>query len=291
MPGFCEPATLAEAAALGREHGWDGKFLSGGTAVVLMLQQRLIHPDVLISLRGLTDVPGWRQITVSGGHLVIGAGVSLSEVADSPAVRRIAPSLAVAASVVGNVRVRNAATLGGNVAEADYASDPPSVLVDLGAEIEVRDDTGTRVVAAADMFTDFFTTDLRAGEIVTAVRVPLPHPDTRSSYTKYRSRSAEDRPCVGVAASLRLGGGTVELLDVVVGAVAAVPQRWPEITAAALGRPLDRGLAGEIAAGYAEAVDPLDDVRGSAWYRREMVRVMVRRSLESLAGLPGGPDA
>jgi carbon-monoxide dehydrogenase medium subunit len=291
MTGFREPATLAEAAALGRRYEWDGKYLSGGTAVVLMLQQRLIHPEVLISLRGLTDVPGWRQITVDGRHLVLGAGVTLSEVADSPLVRHLAPSLAEAASVVGNVRVRNAATVGGNVAEADYASDPPAVLVDLGAEIEVRDEVGTRIVAAADMVTDFFTTDLRAGEIVTAVRVPLPHPGTRSSYTKYRSRSAEDRPCVGVAASLRLGGGTVEMLDVVVGAVAGTPQRWTEITAGAVGRTFDTRLAAEIAAGYADAVDPLDDVRGSAWYRREMVRVLVRRSLESLAGLPERSDA
>jgi carbon-monoxide dehydrogenase medium subunit len=291
MTGFREPATLAEAAALGRRYEWDGKYLSGGTAVVLMLQQRLIHPEVLISLRGLTDVPGWRQITVDGRHLVLGAGVTLSEVADSPLVRHLAPSLAEAASVVGNVRVRNAATVGGNVAEADYASDPPAVLVDLGAEIEVRDEVGTRLVAAADMVTDFFTTDLRAGEIVTAVRVPLPHPGTRSSYTKYRSRSAEDRPCVGVAASLRLGGGTVEMLGVVVGAVAGTPQRWTEITAGAVGRTFDSRLAAEIAAGYADAVDPLDDVRGSAWYRREMVRVLVRRSLESLAGLPERSDA
>jgi carbon-monoxide dehydrogenase medium subunit len=288
VPQFLEPETLAAAAALGREHEWDGKFVNGGTALVLMLQQRLVHPDVLISLRRLHDVPGWRRILLEDDHLVLGAGVTLSDVAASPVVRATTASLARAASLVGNVRVRNAATLGGNIAEADYASDPPAVLVDLNAEIEVRDGAATRMVPAEAMFTDFFTTALEPGEVVTAIRVPVPAPATRSSYTKYCSRSAEDRPCVGVAASLRLDGATVEMLDVVVGAVAGTPQRWREVTAVAVGRPFTTALVRDVADGYADMVDPLDDVRGSGWYRREMVRVMVRRTLEQLAATGGG---
>jgi carbon-monoxide dehydrogenase medium subunit len=251
--------------------------------VVLMLRQRLIAPQVLISLRRLSGVPGWDAITLADGGLRIGAGVTLTRLASSDLVRRTVPSLAEAARVVGNVRVRNAATIGGNVAEADYASDPPAVLVELGARIEVRGRTEVRTVPAAQMFTDFFTTDLRPGEIITGVRVPVPAPSTRMLYTKFRSRSAEDRPCVSVAASLRLGGGTVQALGVVVGAVEGTPQRWPEITATAVGRVPGRRLAEQIARAYADAVDPLDDVRGSSWYRREIVRVLVRRSIETLA--------
>jgi carbon-monoxide dehydrogenase medium subunit len=288
MVTFVEPHTLGEAAALAEAHEWDGKLICGGTAVVLMLQQGFIAPDVLISLRKLNDVPGWEEIALDDGWLHIGAGVSLSQVAAADPVRRAVPSLAEAARVVGNVRIRNAATLGGNIAEADYASDPPAVLVNLGAEIEVRSRTARRIVPAADMFTDFYTTDLDLGEIVTAVRVPVPAPRTRHCYVKFRSRSAEDRPCVGVAASLRMADDTVASLDVVVGAVSGTPQRWVEITEGAVGRVLDRGLTERVADQYADAVDPIDDARGSTWYRREMVRVLVRRCIQSLARGEGG---
>ena len=293
MVEFVEPATLRDAAALARERHADGRLLSGGTAVVLLLRQRLINPEVLISLRGLSDVPDWRDISLSDGWLRIGAGASLSQVAGSELVRRAAPSLAYAASVVGNVRIRNAATLGGNVGEADYASDPPAVLVDLGAEIEVTSDTGVRTVPAAEMFVDFFTTALAPGEIVTAVRLPTPSAGARALYQKYRSGSAEDRPCVGVAASLRLaepdrsGAAAVASLSVVIGAVSGAPQRWPEITEQAVGRRLDHRLIDRLAAQHADAVDPIDDARGSAWYRREMVRALVRRGIAALAEGPG----
>ena len=279
---FLRPGTLGEASALAREHE-DAKFISGGTAVVLMLQQRLIFPTHLIALAGLTDVPGWREVRRTDTGLRIGGGVPLSVVARSAEVQTLAPSLASASGVVGNARIRNQATMGGNVAESDYASDPPSVLVSLGATVEVDDGASSRMVAAADMFTDFFTTDLRTGEVVTAVHVPAAGAGVRSSYTKFCSRSAEDRPCVGVAASVQLEDGVVAGLEVVLGAVAAVPQRWPEVTAAALGRRLDEKVAEEVAAGCAELVDPIDDHRGSAWYRRETIRVLVRRSLLDLA--------
>jgi carbon-monoxide dehydrogenase medium subunit len=284
---FLRPATLAEVSALAHEHEWDAKLVSGGTAVVLMLQQGLISPGVLISLDGLSDVAGWRDIVADDAGLHIGGGVTLADVARSADVRRLAPSLAKAAGLVGNTRIRNAATLGGNVAEADYASDPPAVLVALGAQIEVRDGGAVRTVAAADMFTDFYTTDLRTGEVVTAVHVPAPAPGTRSSYTKFCSRSAEDRPCVGIAASLRLDDGVLTALEVVVGAVAGTPQRWPDVTSAVLGRRLDQTTATQVAEGCAAAVQPLDDARGSSWYRREVVRVLVRRSLLELAADTG----
>jgi carbon-monoxide dehydrogenase medium subunit len=280
---FLRPRTLGEVATLAREHEWDAKLISGGTAVVLMLQQGLITPTHLISLDGLTDVPDWREITASPEGIRIGGGARLAGVARSDVVRRSAPALATAAGVVGNPRIRNVATVGGNVAEADYASDPPAVLVALGAQIEVSDGTSVRSVPAADMFTDFYATDLRTGEVVTAVVLPGAGAGTRSSYTKFCSRSAEDRPCVGVATSLRLEDGVVAGLEVVIGAVAGTPQRRPEVTATALGRPLDVGVAQEVADGYAAAVDPIDDARGSGWYRREMVRVLVRRSLLELA--------
>ncbi len=260
--------------------------MSGGTAVVLLMQMRLIAPETLIGLRTLQDVPGWAQIRVVDGHLEIGGGVTLTDVAESREVQALAPSLAHAAGVVGNLRVRNVATIGGNLAEADYASDPPAVLVSLGASVTVSDGVRPRVLPVSDLLTDFYETALD-DEVITVIRVPVAA-GARSTYLKYCSRSMEDRPCVGVAVSARFAGELLESLEVVLGAIAGTPQRWPEVTSPYVGHPLDVAAAATVAEAYAERVDPIDDARGSAWYRREMVRVHVRRALEAVGPLSAG---
>jgi carbon-monoxide dehydrogenase medium subunit len=118
------------------------------------------------------------------------------------------------------------------------------------------------------------------------VRIPVPAPGTTAAYEKYRTRSSEDRPCVGVFAATRLDSGRLEELRVAVGAASETPQRFPDLEAAAAGRPLDEALAAEVAEGYAERIDTLDDMRGSAWYRTEMIRVWVRRTILRAAGMP-----
>lgn len=281
MVRLAEPETLREAIDLAGAEP-ESKFVAGGTAVVLLLQQHLIDPEVLISLRRVRDAPGMRAVTVTSGTLVVGGGVSLTEVAGSGLVREHAPSLARAAGLVGNLRVRNAATMGGNVAEADYASDPPPVLVNLGAEFVVHGAPGRRVVAAADMFVDYYTTALRPDEVITTVRIPATGGPARATYVKFSSRSLEDRPCAGVAASLHAPGGVVESIDVVVGAVGGVPQRFPEVLSEARGERLDDARVSRLADGYAARADAIDDLRGSEWYRKEMVRVFVRRALAEL---------
>ncbi|HEY6496088.1 MAG TPA: FAD binding domain-containing protein [Trebonia sp.] len=284
MTTFVEAAGLAEACGLAREHE-DAKFISGGTALVLLLRQRLLAPPVLIGLRTVADIPGWRDIAAVDGWLRLGGAVTLSEVAVSPVARRHAPSLARAAGLVGNLRVRNVATMGGAVAEADYAADIPAALVALGAVIEISDGVRARSVPVGDFLLDYFATDLAPHEVVTGVRVPLAPPGTVTSYLKFNSRSAEDRPCVVVAASAEVAGERARSLDVVVGAIGPAPQRWPGVLAAAAGGRLEEAAAA-VADGYAAACDPLEDIRGSAWYRREIVRTLVRRAVLALA--PGG---
>jgi aerobic carbon-monoxide dehydrogenase medium subunit len=176
---------------------------------------------------------------------------------------------------VASPRVRNQATVGGVLADADYASDPPAMLTALEARALVRSRDGEREIPLEELITGHYETSLRNDELIVGVRVPR---EERSTYRKFRSRSHEDRPCVGVAAALR--GGS---LRVVVGAVAARPQWFPEICALADGEVLDAALAREIAERYAHAIDPLGDVRGSAEYRRRVIRVEVRRALEDLA--------
>ena len=290
MVQYVEPTTLSEASELARELDVDAKFVSGGTAVVLMLQQRLIAPSVLIGLQAVQDVAGFRDIVTEGDSVRIGGGVTLEQVARSPVIRKLLPSLADSCAVVGNVRVRNAATLAGNVAEADYASDPPAVLTDLGATVDVRTGTGGRTVPVADVMTGFFSTSLESHEVVCAITVPVPQAGTAAAYLKYKSRSSEDRPCVGVAASARHVEGVTQSLSVVVGAVAPTVQRFPEVTATVIGQPLTSAASAEVAAAYASAIDPIDDARGSAWYRRRMVEVYVRRALAVVGGRSGQED-
>lgn len=284
-PVFAEPQTLQEASELLAADPWGTKVISGGTAVVLMMQQGLISPDVLVSLG---RIPNLRGIDRDGGLLRIGAATTLAEVAASPSVRASAPSLVSACSVVGNPRIRNVATLGGNLAEADYASDPPATLASLGASCTVRGPEGERTVAVRDLITGFYETVLGTGELVTRIDVPVPSAARGAVYAKYRSRSSEDRACVGVAARVDLLDGTVSDLDVVVAAVASTLQRVPPALAGVVGRVLDADVAEEVAHAYADAIDPMDDARGSAWYRRRMIRVFVRRALQESVARAGG---
>jgi carbon-monoxide dehydrogenase medium subunit len=275
---FHHPASVEEAVRLLDELGDDAKVVAGATALTIMLRQRLIAPAALVSIGRL---PGLDGIEVRDGALSIGALVRHRDVERSPVVREHLPMLAHVFAVVANVRVRNAATVGGVLAEADYASDPPAAFLALDAVVEVQGPAGRRDIPIAEFFIAFYETAIAANEIVTGVRVPLLAGGSGAVYEKYVTRSSEDRPCVGVAAVYRAADdGTCDDLRVAVGAAAETPQRFPDLEATAVGAALDDERIRAIADGYAERIDPLDDMRGSAWYRTEMVRVWVRRAIE-----------
>lgn len=277
-PAFLVPTSRDQAIEQLAEHGDDAVVVAGSTAVTIMMQQGLIDPDVVVSLGRIDDLRG---IGVDDGQLRIGALTTHREVELDPVVNERLPVLAYTFSRVANVRVRNAATVGGVVAEADYASDPPALLAALDAEVEVAGPSGTRSAPIREFIVGFYETDLEPSEIVTGVRVPLPSQGTGGAYEKYITRSSEDRPCVGVAALVRLepDGQTCADLRVAVGAAAETPQRFDDVEAGARGGTVDDALAESVASAYAERIDPLSDMRGSAWYRSEMVRVWVRRAI------------
>ena len=170
----------------------DTKIISGGTALVIMLKNRLIAPATLLSLGRLSELRGIRHEPGTG--LRIGALVTLREAEHSALVREKNPTLADTFAKVGNVRVRNAATVGGNLSEADYASDPPCVLVAMRARVTARGPKGAREIPLTDLFKGFYETALAPDEILTELIVPDPQPGSRSVYIKYVSRSSEDRP-------------------------------------------------------------------------------------------------
>jgi carbon-monoxide dehydrogenase medium subunit len=273
---FLQPQSLTETIAALAEYGDEAKIVAGGTAVVLMLQQKLIAPEVLVSLG---QVPDLDFIRVEADGLHLGALALLRDVALSPLVRQHYPALAAACGEVGNVRIQNQATLGGNLAEADYASDPPAVLLALDAGVTVQGPDGSRTLPLADFFLGFYTTTLEPEEVVSEIFVPSLAANTRTAYLKFRSRSSEDRPCVGVATVASFADGVCADLRVAIGAACEVPHRLSEFEALAQGQPLSDELIAEIAEGYAANIDTLDDLRGSAWYRSKMVEVHVRRAL------------
>jgi carbon-monoxide dehydrogenase medium subunit len=221
--------------------------------------------------------------------LRLGALTTLRAVAEAPLVRERVPLLAGACALVGNVRVRNAATVGGNLCEADYASDPPAVLVALDARVRVHGGGGEREVPVADLIADFYENTLGPDEIVTDVLVPIPPAGTHGVYLKYVTRSSEDRPCVGAAALVRQDAdGRLADVRVAVGAVAGQPLRLPTVEAQARGQVPSETLFRELGEQYADAVEPVSDARGSATYRKRMVAVFVRRALhDALAGRVG----
>lgn len=276
---FVEPGDVEEACRLLAEDPWGAKAISGGTAVVLMMRQGLLMPDSLVDIRRL---PGLHGIERTDQTVRIGATTSLAEVAASPLVRSELPSLAHACAVVGNPRIRNAATIGGNLAEADYASDPPSTLASLAATVHVTGTSGARALSVPQLITGFYETSLSAGELITHVEVPVPSGGRRAIYVKYRSRSSEDRACVGVAARVDFAGGVVRELDVVVAAVASTLQSVPAALDPAVGSELTSDVIEQVATRYAAEIDPMEDGRGSAWYRRKTIEVFVRRALESI---------
>ena len=271
-PEWLQPRSLDEVLELRAEHGDGATIVAGGSFLGIVMNQGLFAPAMLVALRGVPDLD---RVQAAEGTLDLGAMVTHRAVERTQAVREGWPSLAYAFSVVASPRVRNQATVGGVVADADYASDPPAVFAALGARVVARSKKGEREIPAEEFVLGHYETALEEDEIVTGVR--LPRRGGRSVYRKFRSRSSEDRPCVSVAAVRENGG-----LRVVVGAVAERPQYFPEICDLARDERLAGELAAEIGRRYAEEIEPLSDSRGSARYRRRVIAVEVRRALEDL---------
>jgi carbon-monoxide dehydrogenase medium subunit len=271
-PAWLAPSSLEEALALRAEHA-DATVLAGGTFLGILLNQGFLTPSAYLSLGHVHELDFIRE---DGGELRLGAMATHTAVERSELVREQWPVLAYAFGLVASPRVRNQATVGGVLADADYASDPPAVLAALGARVMLRSARGQRVVTVPELILGYYETCIEPDELLTEVILP-PAPE-RAVYRKFRSRSSEDRPCVAVAAT-RDG----DAVRVVVGAVAEVPQQFPDLCERARGRALDADVREAIAAGYGERIAPMSDARGSADYRRRVTRVEVRRALEDVA--------
>ncbi|MGH2492107.1 MAG: FAD binding domain-containing protein [Candidatus Limnocylindria bacterium] len=277
---YHEPDSVAQALDLLVRHGEDAHLVAGATAFTLLWRQGLLRPGHVIGLRRIASLGG---ITSAGDGLVIGATVTHREIERSDEVARYCPAVTRTFASVATVRIRNQATVGGNLAHADPAQDPPPMLMALGAEVVATSVTGERTIPIDDLFVDVFTTSLRADEILTSVRLPALPPGTRATYLKFLPQTADDYATVSVAVMLRVGGdGNVADVRVALGACGPTPVRARSVEAALRDARPDPKRIADAAARVDADIQPFDDIRGSAAYKREMARVWTERALMSL---------
>ncbi len=281
---FLEPTSVAEASRAAADLGDGVRFIAGGTALMLALRQRMLVPTHLVSLARLQALRGIEHDPARG--LRIGALTLHAEVAESPLVQRAAPMLAAMAARLANPQVRNQGTLGGNLCYADPATDPPTCLLALDARVRLASHRGVRELPLADFIVDYYTTALEADELVQDILLPPLPADATGHYLRHLRTAAEHRPLASVAALVRRQGEVCTALRLVVGAATPVPQRLLRAEAHLVGQRATPTRVAEAAALAAEEITPMDDLRGSADYRRHIVRVQTERCLAGLFGLP-----
>lgn len=263
--------------ALLDKHQDDGRPVAGGTALVLLLKQSLLDADHIVSLE---KVPGLSGIHAEADGLHIGALTTHREVETSAEVRKAAPLLADVYGQVATVRIRNAATVGGGLAHADPAQDPPAALIALNAKVTLTSKAGQRTVPVSELFIDYYETIIQPGELVTEVIVPSVAPGARHAYLKFLPRTMDDYATVAVAALAGVEDGICRDLRVSLIAAGPTAIHATEVEKALIGKPVSREGIRSAADAVANQVDPIDDFRGSAGYKRDMAVVFTRRALE-----------
>jgi carbon-monoxide dehydrogenase medium subunit len=280
------PTSLEETFDLLATHGDDAHLMAGGTALVLLLQQGLVQPGHVVGLKDVKALQGVQRL--DGGGLRIRALTTHRQAERSADVAAYCPALVETFSHVATIRIRNQGTVGGNLAHADPAQDPPPMLIALGGEAVVASRAGERRIPLDEFFVDYFETALQPGEVLIAVELPPLPAGTRATYKKFLPRTQDDYATVSVAASLRLGPDNVcEEVRVGVGSAATTPVRARKVEGALRGQRVTPEAIQDAAALVRDEVDPLDDLRGSAAYKREMARVWTQRALLEL--LNSGP--
>jgi len=273
---LAEPQTVEEALALLDPDDDQVRPLGGGTALMLMMKAGVFRPKRLVSLRKLAQLSG---IAATGeGGLAIGALTPLSDVERSAEVASRAPVIVRAMRRLSNVRVRNVATIGGNLAHGDPHMDLPPVLMALDASIAVKGRGGERSLRVEDLFAGYYETILQRDEIIVELRIP-PQGARRAAYLKCTTGSADDWPALGVAISLEVDGKAIGAPRVVVSAATEKAIRLRGAEQVLSGATIDDSVLARAGDAAAEEAETVSDVRGSAAYKRELIRVYVRRAV------------
>jgi carbon-monoxide dehydrogenase medium subunit len=273
---YCEPASVQDACTLLNEHGEDARLIAGGTALLIFMRMRILNPRVVVTLAKIPDFDAIRFDPKNG--LTIGAGARHRDIELHPAVREHYPLLSETFAKVAQPRIRNMATIGGNLCQGDPLTDPGASLLALDADVVLASSKGKRTVPLDEFFIDYYQTAIEADEILTEIRVPPPVSGLRWSHIKFLPRSQEDFATVGVALAMQVSDGRFHDIRLALNSVAPTILRAKRAEEILRKQKISDKLISEMAEIAASETDPIDDNRGSAEYKREMVKVMVRRA-------------
>jgi aerobic carbon-monoxide dehydrogenase medium subunit len=274
------PTSLQEALEVLREHGDEAKVMAGGQSLIPLLKLRFATPGVVVDI---ARVPGLTGVTTDAETLRVGAltrHVDIERDAELDARCRI---LRDTAPQIADPLVRNRGTVGGSLCHADPAGDWGAVMLALDAQLVATSATGERVIRAADFFQGPFTTALRPDEVLTEVRIPATPAGRRAGGTYLKlERKVGDFATVGVAVHVQMANGTVERAGIGLTAVGSSNLKAVEAERSLVGGPPTGDAISEAARLAAAAAEPRDDVRGSAAYKKDVVRVFVQRGLRAV---------
>jgi aerobic carbon-monoxide dehydrogenase medium subunit len=278
-----QPTSLQEASRLLKDNGPGGRFLAGGTDLVIAIKEKGLLPKYVVDLK---RVPGLSGIRENGdGSISIGALTTMREIETASPITGKFPFLAQSAAEVGSIQIRNRATVGGNMANATPSADVAPALIALNARTKIFSAAGERTVSLEEFFRGPGQTVMNPDEILTEITIPKTDSRLVGEYIKFSPRDMMDLAYVGVAVAYVLGEKErrCENVRIVLGAVAPIPMRSPKAEAILEGRILTEELATSAGEMAAQEAKPISDVRSSADYRRAMVGVMTKRALLNAA--------
>ena len=286
IPGvfdYLAPRSVDEAVAALARGGDDAKILAGGQSLIPAMRFRLASPTLLIDINRLS---GLEYLRHDSGGLAIGALTREHALERDGALAERYPLLHDAAQVIADPLVRNRATVGGNIAHADPANDHPAVMLAYGAEVLAQGPRGARTIAIDDFFLGLFETALAHDELLTEIRIPAPAAGAGGAYLKIE-RKVGDYAVSAVAVQLTMSGGRCTAARVALTNVSPVPMRSPGAEAALVGNELTAEVLEAAGRAAAAECDPSGDLRGTAEYKRDLTRVLVKRAVRKAAARAG----
>jgi aerobic carbon-monoxide dehydrogenase medium subunit len=268
-----QPKTIAEASQMLAEFGEKARLYAGGTELLLAMKHDLLRYEHLVDVKTIPDL---NKIEVKNSSLMIGSTATHRAIERAPAVKENLPVLACMETEVANVRVRASGTLGGNLCFAEPHSDPATLLLALGAGARVQGKAGTKTLGIDKLITGAYETSLAADELLTGVEIPIPAKSQRAAYLKFQ---LHERPTLGLALVLDVDGNNIKTASAVVGSVSAVPTQSGKANALLIGSKarVEKQLP-DAAEALAQAADPVDDLEGSAEYKRHLIGVFLKRA-------------
>jgi len=276
---YHRPASVNEALSLLQEYGDDASLLAGGHSLLPAMKLRLSTPEHLVDIGHIDDL---RQIRQDGDDVSIGAAATHHDIESSDLVASSAPLLAQSASVIGDVQVRNAGTIGGSLAHADPAADYPAAMLASDGTVEVLGPDGARSIAAADFFVELFATALEPGEIITALRVPAVAAGTGTAYLKFPHPASRFAVC-GCAAAITVSDGKCLSARIAFNGIASTAFRDAGLESALAGVSLDEDSVRTAVSGAAAGQELLEDSFAGEDFRRQLARVYARRAVLAAA--------